>query len=95
MQLAFDTVDPKILLHKLEYYGSWGVCNDWFKSYLSDRKQFASINGYHSDLMPVDCRVPQVFVLEPLLFLLYINDLHKAIEYCKFITLLMIQIFFI
>ena len=83
LQKAFDTVDHKILLHKLEFYGIRGVCNDWFKSYLSDRKQFVSINGYNSDLMPVNCGVPQGSVLGPLLFLIYINDLHKAIRYCK------------
>ena len=82
-QKTFDTVGNKILLHKLQYCGIRGVCNDWFKSYLSDRKQFVSINGYNSDLMPVDCGVPQGSVLGPLLFLIYINDLHKAIQYCK------------
>ena len=83
LQKAFDTVDHKILLHKLEYYEIRGICKDWFKFYLSDRKQFVSINGYNSDLMPVDCGVPQGSVLGPLLFLIYINDLHKAIQYCK------------
>ena len=83
LQKAFDTVDHKILLHILEYYGICGVCNDWFKSYLSDQKQFVSINGYNSDLMSVNCGVPQGSVLGPLLFLIYINDLHKAIRYCK------------
>ena len=80
LKKAFDTVEHKILLHKLENYGIQGICNDWFMSYLSDRKQFVSINGYNSDLMPVDCGEPQGSVLGLFLFLIYINDLHKAIQ---------------
>ena len=83
LQKAVDTVDHKILLRKLEYYGIWGICNDWIKMYLSGRKQFVSINGYNSDLLPVDCGVQQDFVLGSLLFWIYINDLHKTIQYCK------------
>ena len=70
LQKAFDTVDHKILLHKLEYYGICGICNDWLKSYLSDRKQFVSINGCNSDLMPVNFGIPQGSVPGPLLFLI-------------------------
>ena len=70
LQKAFDTIDHKILLHKLEYYEIRGVCNNWFKSYLSDRKKFVSINRYNFDLMPVDYCVSQGSILGPLLFLI-------------------------
>ena len=46
---AFDTVDHNTLLSKLNYYGIRGIANDWFKSYLSNRSQFVSINGFNSD----------------------------------------------
>ena len=82
LQKAFDTVDHKILLHKLNYYGIRGKVNDWFKSYLSNRKQFVSINGFESNEETMKFGVPQGSVLGPLLFLIYINDLHIAIKYC-------------
>ena len=72
-----------IILHKLEHYGICDVCNGWFKSYLSDHKQFVFINSFNSDLIPVNYGVPQGSVLGPLLFLIYIYDLHKTIHYCK------------
>ena len=45
LQKAFDTVDHQILLAKLNHYGIRGVSNDWFKSYLSNRDPYLSING--------------------------------------------------
>ena len=44
LQKTFGTVDHKILRHKLEHCGILDVFNDWFKSYLSDCKQFVSNN---------------------------------------------------
>ena len=83
LQKALDTVDHQILLAKLNHYGIRGVSNDWFKSYLSNRNQYVSINGYESGLAAINCGVPQGSVLGPLLFLLYINDLNQAIKFCK------------
>ena len=83
LQKAFDTVDHEILLSKLDYYGIRRISNNWFKSYLSNHKQFVSINGYDSGLAEIKCGVPQGSVLGPLLFLLYINDLNQAIKFCK------------
>ena len=50
LQKAFDTVDHNILLDKLNYYGARGTTNSWFRSYLCNRKQFVSINGFKSKL---------------------------------------------
>ena len=81
-QKAFDTVDHQILLARLNHYGIREVSDNWFKSYLSNRTQYVSINGYESGITAINCGVPQGSVLGPLLFLLYINDLHQAIKCC-------------
>ena len=48
---AFDTVDHGILIKKSKHYGVRGVASDWVKSYLSNRKQFVTIDGCSSELL--------------------------------------------
>ena len=47
-QKAFDTVDHQILIQKLDYYGIRGIGNNWFSSYLQNKTQFVSTNGFDS-----------------------------------------------
>ena len=82
LQNAFDTVDHKILLIKLEHYSIRGIANKWFETYLCNRKQYVSINGFKSNTSTATCGVLQGSVLGTLLFLIYMNDLCHAIRFC-------------
>ena len=81
LQKAFDTVNHSILMNKLEYYGIRGVPKMWLESFLIGRHQFTHTKNKNSCKLPITHGVPQGSALGLLLFLLYINDLRKAIQH--------------
>ena len=79
---AFDTVDHSILLKKLELYGITNRNYAWIKSYLSNRLQYIQIDeNSGTEYCVVKCGVPQGFILGPLLFFLYVNNLKMHLPY--------------
>ena len=80
LQKAFETVNHEILIKKLEHYGFRGNMNNWFCSYLTSRQQKVIINGFESQPQLLLHGIPHGSVLGPILFLIYINDLHKYIK---------------
>ena len=82
---AFDMVEHQILLDKLKHYGIWGPALKWLESYLSNRKQFGSINGSESSTLTLEYGVPQGSILGQLLFIIYINDIPNIADFAKFI----------
>jgi hypothetical protein len=82
---AFDTLNHEILLKKLYLYGIRGQTLALLTSYLSNRKQYVQFSNFSSTLQIINCGVPQGSILGPILFLLYINDIHCCSTILKII----------
>ena len=77
---AFDSIDQNILLNKIKCYGFRGFMLDFFRSYIFNREQYVEINGARSPTSTFICGTGQGTIFGPLLFLLYINDMHRCAD---------------
>ena len=91
----FDTVDHSILIRKLSHYGIRGIANDWFTSYLLNRRQHVSIGSTASDDIVIAHGVLQGSVLGPFYFPSILMTSVIAANYLTFTFLQMILIYFI
>ena len=83
---AFDTFDHTILFKDLEHYGLESSALPLLKSYLTNREQFVNIYDIQSNVLAINTGVPQGSMLDPLLFIIYVNDFSQASTVFKFIT---------
>ena len=75
---AFDTVSIDILLNKLDHIGARGSAKQWVRSYLTNRTQYVNVNNKVSNTGSVTLGVPQGSILDPFIFLIYINDMRQS-----------------
>uniref|UniRef100_A0A672G6V9 Reverse transcriptase domain-containing protein n=1 Tax=Salarias fasciatus TaxID=181472 RepID=A0A672G6V9_SALFA len=87
LSAAFDTVDHKLLLQRLNTdFGISGMVLEWFSSYLTNRTFSVCANNILSEATPLVYGVPQGSVLGPILFLLYISPIGKIIRHFKHVS---------
>ena len=78
---AFDTVDYHLLLQKLQYHDIKSNNLKQVQSFLSDRKKFVKFNNKITNPVIMRCSISQGSVLGPLLFLIFVNNIKKQLNF--------------
>lgn len=82
---AFETVDRKRMIMKLEEYGIINNELNWFANFLNNRKQKTKYKNQISNEIIVPIGLPQGTSLSVILFVLYINDIVRVPKYSKIV----------
>ncbi|CAB3992479.1 Hypothetical predicted protein [Paramuricea clavata] len=77
---AFNTVDPEVLINKIFKLNFSKPFLHWLVSYLTDREQYDQINDKLSSKVTIQFGVPQGSILGPILFNLYVADMHQNVH---------------
>ena len=78
---AFDVVPHNRLMLKLDHYGICRPTYMWIFNFLMHRRQRVKMGGEASNWVSVKFGVSQGTLLRPVLFLMYMNDLHDNVTY--------------
>ena len=81
MSAAFDTINHRLLLQKLQQtYGINQSLLLWLESYLSNRGVKVRVRDGESDQCSLHIGIPQGSILGPLLFILYTKSLETVVK---------------
>ncbi len=77
---AFYSVNHRLLLDKLRGYGIAAIKISWVECFLSRRTVQVNVNGTLSQTAEAISDVPDGFVIGPILFFIYVNDMHDHLS---------------